>query len=340
MLDMFHDPAWGKMRDLFNRFPKVAAVAGSLDVADSADSLPSTCFADPNARLFPIHEKRAAVLSYAYAREQTVPRFVMNNIKEALAAYDVDESTFEQQAVKTAAPLAPEECLFPATGSWPIRTAGEVKTAEAALHQEHAKLLPDARVEAYGRLYKRAQELGVALDATSHKYAGFVETDTRELRDSLRARAIVAEKRGSATIEVRTKIAAAYEKIAATLDGLPRTIRNRPQQVKLASAIAELDEHANVTTQYDRGVPDPVKTVFNTDKIARGDDIELGGKMFAISKLASLPASFYKDALGEDFASELAPGGEVSSQKLAQILPTLPYDMKRSLEVSLRSTGR
>lgn len=340
MKDMFHDPGWGTMRDLFNRFPKVAALAGSMDADAGSETLPNSAFADPHDRRFPIHEKSAAVLSYAYAREQSVPRYVMMNIKEALSAYDVDESVFTEEATKTAAPLAPEECLFPDMGAWPIRTAAEVKTAEQSLHRESHKLLADARVEAYGRLYKRAQEVGVQLDATSHKYAGFVETDTVRLREELLARSVIVEKTASVEAGVRARISAAYEKIAVALDGQPRMLRDRTRQVKLASAVADLDDAANVMSSYDRGLPDPMRTVFNTEKIARADDIELGGQTFALSKLAGLPASFYKDALGEDFASELAPGGNVSSQKLAEILPTLPHDMKQSLAVSLRSTGR
>ena len=340
MKDMFHDPAWGTMRDLLNRFPKVAAEVGSLEVPDSSDSLPDSAFADPYDRRFPIHEKRAAVLSYAYAREQSVSRQVLHNIKEALSAYDVDPETFTTESVKTAAPLAPEDCLFPDMGAWPIRTINEVKTAEHSLHREHTKLLPESRVEAYGRLYKRAYKLGVELDALSYKYAGFVETDTRSLRDELRARAIIVEKTASAEPPMRAVISAAYEKLAEVLDTQPRYLRDRRQQVKLASAVADLDARAGVTGRYDRGLRDPMRTVFNTEKIARADDIDLAGTSFALSKLAGLPASFYKDALGDDFASELAPGGNVSSQKLAEILPTLPYDMKQSLAVSLRSTGR
>lgn len=340
MKDMFHDPGWGTMRDLFNRFPKIASLAGAMELADSSDALPDSAFADPIDRRFPIHEKRAAALSYLYAREQSVPRSVMLTIKEALSAYELDESMFVAEAQKTAAPLAPEHCLFPDMGAWPIRTKEEVKTAEQMLHREHSKLLPENRVEAYARLYKRAGEVGAELDALSYKYAGFVETDVVSLRDTLRARAVIVEKTGSAIPSVRDRIAAAYLKMAEVLDNEPRHLRDRTRQVKIASAVAELDAQAGVLGRYDRGLSDPMRTVFNTEKIARADDIDLAGTHVALSKLAALPASFYKDALGADFASELAPGGNVSSQKLAEILPTLPYDMKQSLAVSLRSTGR
>lgn len=336
---MFHDPAWGTMRSLFDRHPKVASFVGDLSIPDSPDALPDHAFADQSTRRFPIHEKRAAALSYLYAREQAVPRSVMLTIKEALSAYDLDEKMFEPEQAKVAA-LAASDCLFPDMGAWPIRTSDEVKMAQEALHREAHKLQPEARVEAYGRLYKRAQELGVALDARSHKYAGFVETDARELRDNLRARAVLVEKTSSVGDAVRGKIRDAFNKLASTVEEKPGAFRSRPNQVKLASAVAELDAQAGVTGRYDRGLPDPMATVFNTTKIARSDDLDLAGTRVSLSKLASLPSSFYADALGDDFARELAPGGSVSTTKLAEILPTLPLDMKRTLAVALRSTGR
>ena len=56
--------------------------------------------------------------------------------------------------------------------------------------------------------------------------------------------------------------------------------------------------------------------------------------------LASLPLSFWQDALGDDVAQEIAPDGQLDPMALDQILPTLPQDMKNTLETQLAAYNR
>ena len=252
MKDIYHDPAWGTLRHLLQSNTKIASEVRNHEVVEDADKLAATAFADPPRRLFPIYEKGAAILSYAYARTQDVPKATMSNIKEALAAYEVDMSIFDATSTKEAAAPKPEECLFPDLGLWPVRNATEVKTAEVALVQERTKLMPEARAAAYVRLYKMAQSHNVSLHPDSLRYAGLVETDTPALRDALRSRAVLAEKNASVSGAVKEKIATAYEKLASELESAPRRLRDRQLQAKIASAVSELDNASGLLARYDQ----------------------------------------------------------------------------------------
>jgi hypothetical protein len=112
-------------------------------------------------------------------------------------------------------------------------------------------------------------------------------------------------------------------------------VKNRPYQLKLASAIAELDQESGVDRYYGKSIPDPIRTVFNMDKLA-AENIKIGTGMIASKQLlSSLPLSFWEDALGPDVAQEVAPGGQVNVELLEQVLETLPADIKATVQRQL-----
>jgi hypothetical protein len=45
--------------------------------------------------------------------------------------------------------------------------------------------------------------------------------------------------------------------------------------------------------------------------------------------------TFWEDALGPDIVAEIAPNGQLDPEALAQILPTLPQDLKNTLTTQL-----
>src|SRR5262249_7012522 len=101
-------------------------------------------------------------------------------------------------------------------------------------------------------------------------------------------------------------------------------------------ALDELDRKAGLERHYDRRLLDPLLTVFNTEKVA-GPGVQLGGKFVPLTRLASYPATFYGDVLGDDIIREASDGrGGVDAHKLATILETLPRDMKMMLAQHIR----
>ena len=167
---------------------------------------------------------------------------------------------------------------------------------------------------------KRADEFKVALHPEVQKLAGFVLSSTADLRNWIEARANIAPT-----------FKTAYQKLADGLKGQPSEIAVRTGLLKVANAIAVLDEKSGIDKHYDRKLPDPLRTVFNSTKLA-SEMLDLGGKQVALAKIAALPSSFWEDLGGKELADELTN----NPTKLATIVSTLPLDLKRTICGQLR----
>jgi len=329
-MDIFHDPGYGKLRHLLAEHPYARDYVGVMKIAEDQSELPDTAFADQNNRTYPVDSKEAAAISFLYAREDSkISPLTMGEIKTALQAYNVPENIFQKVIEKVAA--APEDCVFPEKNLWPIRTAGEVKEAVEALISNRDKLLPESRVQAFGRIYKKAQALGMVVPPIAYRYVGATETDSSQLRDSLRARA-------EACSDEFTK-KAFLELSEVVMKNNYELSRSKNARIKLASAVDELDQRAGLRKLYDRGLPDPLLTVFNTEKRSDLASIDVAGRAVSVTSLMKMGKEFFSDALGDDIAQAVAPSGQVEAEKLAEILPTLPRDSQRVLSQALRSAG-
>lgn len=316
-IDQHHDPGFGRLRVLLEQHPGVYDTVKTASFEDER-ALPSHAFAWPERRLFPVHNAKHAALSYLYAKDDAgVPGPVREKIAESLDVFGVSRELFAPVAVKTAA--APEDCVFPESGTYPARTPAEVKFAEQRLHEQLPRMSTETRARAFTRLYEKAAALDVELQPRSLRYAGLVESDPRGVDEQLRARA------GA------TKVASLrdrYATLAASVRRDPQALRRRETQLKLASAIHALDREAGVESHYDRQLADPVAAVFNTTKVA-GERVDLGGVEVSAARLRGQGVEFYRDVLGPDYAHEVAPDGKTVDQGLlVPILKSLPSDLK------------
>ena len=250
-------------------------------------------------------------------------------IEEALAAYEVPLNLLAPVEEKVAS-YRPEECVFPETGQYPVRNAEEVKVAEARLIEQHRRLRPETRARAFAKLAEAAETHGVPLRPEALRWSGSAVTDRGALTDTLAARASLAK-----TAEHRDAYLRVAEAVVYDRNGL----LDHASRVKLAEAIGDLDEAAGLSKYYDRKIPDPVAAVFNSSVKLSAHMLDLGGHLVDSTKLGSLPASFFADALGTDFLSEVAPRGVVDAQKVAEVLTTLPADMKQDFARQLKAAG-
>jgi hypothetical protein len=330
--DIYHDPGHGRLAHLLLAHPAVAERVKTAEFEDDVEDLPKTAFAWPAKDLFPIHTPEHAILSFLYAKTaaaRAVPPPVMAEIKTALDMYGVDPMSLEAVEEKIAE-LAPDECLFPEARSYPVRDAEEVKLAEQNLHQQFTRLLPVERVQAFGRLVKAAEDFGVRLQPLSYKYAGLTSTDSRSLRDALRARA-------GAVKDPEAKLA--YMRLADSTTVSRKALRDRDIQIKLAEAIGTLDEKHGLIPFYDRALPDPMQTVFNTEKVAMGSMVDLAGVQVPVEALGSMDPKLFSDLLGPEVLREIAPNGQIEPDLAVQVLNTLPADLKRQLGQGLVQAG-
>lgn len=329
MVDQSSDPVMAHlMRRVADR-PKLASAAMDVDVdREALAALPDSAFAWPEKRAYPIHDAGHTLLSRIYREgEPNVPPYVDIALKQASEVYGVDESAFDRPKV-AAAEDSEDVFLLPQHRRLRVVDATHVKVAEEKLLTEGKNLSVVSRALAASRLVEKAAYFNVDVTSTTLKMAGMTATDTRELATWLEARA------EASPIEYKES----FQKLAAAVHGLPNTLADRDTQVRLAETIQSLDEMAGLSRHYGRRLPDPLHTVFNTDKRANlGSGVTLAGRFMPLERLASYDRDFYSDVLGADIVREASDAsGAMDPTKLAQILETLPVDMQRALSAQMR----
>lgn len=313
------------MRRVADR-PKLASAVADIDVdRDSLHALPDTAFAWPEKRAYPIHSPEHTMLSRVYREGASVPAYVDRALKEASDLYGLDETLFAPTKT-AAAPETPDSYLLPAKKRMRVTDTDGVKHAQEQLRTQGHKLSVTERALAANRLTEKAASLGVDVRPEIQKMAGMTVTDTRQLADWIDARAAASTE----------AYKGGYQKLASSVRSLPRELRDRDTQVKLAEALHTLDTISGVNRHYNRKLLDPMMTVFNTEKTA-GSGVTLAGRHVPLERLAAYEPSFFADVLGPDIVREASDGrGGVDTVRLAQVLETLPVDMQRVLSAQIR----
>jgi hypothetical protein len=327
IIDVTNDPAFSNLRVLAERYPGLVEFAKTAELVPGEwESLPMNAFAWPEKRAFPTHTKEHAAISQAYAKNAAVlPAYVRENIRLACEAHSIPEELFTPAQMKTAGAV---HWLLPEQQRFRVTSSEDVAFALDALEKRAYELTEEQRTEAYMNLVKAAETFGVKTRPELQKFAGNTLTDTEVLADWLDARSEAAEWVGNKIASVE------YKNLAQSYRHVNPYLASRDDQVKLAQAIAELDKLAGIEKYVGKSIPNPILTVWNTNKIA-AQQLELNGMYFDKNMLASLPTSFWKDALGDDFVAEFAPGGVVDPTQLEVVLQTLPADMKATLATQL-----
>jgi hypothetical protein len=320
--DQHHDPGLGVLKGVLRDHPQAFEFVKSAQLGYDPATLPDSAFAWEDSRLYPVHNEKDAAISWLYAKDDArVPDPVKTAIKEALEAFSVPPQLFDRAQEKRA---SAEDCLYPETGLYPVRNANEVKYAEARLLRNVRHLDVHERVRVFTELEKRASVHGVTLLPESSRYSGKTVTDIDTLVDSISARAAATKVAG---------MSEKYEGLATAVHKDWRALNNQDARVKLAVLLTELDKEANVLAYYDRGLRDPMATVFNTTKVASAD------MSMSPEKLAAMPLSFFADALGNDIIRDISTNGKmdgsVDGHKAAAVIATLPADLHQTIRCYL-----
>jgi len=327
VVDQSCDPVMAHLVRRVEGRPKLAAALSDVDVdCESIAALPDDAFAWPEKRAFPVHDAGNTLMSCVYREGLTgVPAHVDATLKEACDIYGIDVGVFAQEKT-AAADVNTNDYLLPDIKRLKVTSVEHVKVAEERLRNEGRNLSLEHKATASARLVQKAAAFAVPLRVETLKMAGMVATDTRTLSDWLEARAEAAPDEHKA----------GYTKLASVVRRLPAEVRDRGQQMKLADAIFEMDQLSGLQAHWNRRLPDPMASVFNTEKTA-SQGVTLAGRFVPMSRLAAYEPSFYGDILGPDIVRESSDGrGQMDFAKLAEILNTLPVDMQRALSNQLR----
>lgn len=323
--DQFHDPAFSLLYNLLHENPQAADFVKTASIdEEKAAALPDTAFAWPDRRMFPIDTPQNTVMSWLYREKcAAVPAEVDANLRKAVDVYGVN-SVLEQEkkaAAPAPAPVSEEDWLLPKHHRLRVKTAEDVKVAERLLLEQYPRLSIEDRAEGFTNLVKKARDLNVSLEPATHRMAGMTVCTTKIAQDFIEARRCATKE---------PLFQQAYEKLAAAFP--PGEISDRDELLEAANAVAKLDKLAGLERFYDKKLPDPIRTVFNTDKLAE-ESLDIAGRAIPLSKLAALPPDFWTDVVGPEMTREITDKtGAVDSTKLAQVVPTLPLDLKLILK--------
>lgn len=292
----------------------------SFDV-EKVESLPDSAFAWPDTRKYPIHTREDTVASLLYrTKEASVPEDVDERLVTAAKVYGITAGMLRSPMTKEAEAVEIPYAL-PEYKRLPLSNAAEIKMAEVVLCRDFSRLPLLKRADAFTRVVESAKKHNVELSPFTLKMAGLTTSDTAVLRTWLDARA--AASSGA--------ISEAFDKLSEELKKAPSVLQNRKELIKLASTISILDERAGLDRHYDQKLPDPLLTVFNTEKRAE-EVIDLGGTTVPVSQLMQLDPQIW-ELVGVPELAEIAQSGDAVQFK--QIMDTLPLDIKTTLAGSI-----
>ena len=112
---------------------------------------------------------------------------------------------------------------------------------------------------------------------------------------------------------------------------MPPYIQDRTNLIKLASTIDQLDRFAGLEKHYDRKLPDPLQTVFNTEKTAM-EMVDVAGAQVPVETLMQLPPEVWQQ-IDMPELGERAQAGDPAAFK--QAFDTMPLDIKVVLKAQL-----
>lgn len=327
MIDFYNDAAHAYLRNLLEKYPGTHGLLKNAEFEDTRDEISHSAFADLSAQRFPTHTPEHAVLSFLYANDQQAPSGVMHKIAEALYAYGIDSSIFvPQETTKTA---SASRSLFD-DGSYPVNTPEQVKMAEARLFEEVHKIGLTARAQVFNKLAHVAEDIGVELSPRAQAWGMSAYCNPEELARAVEARGALCK-----TAELKD----AYYGLAQSIHEDPHAVREYAVRVKVAETLEAMDRQSGLDAYYERAIPDPLCSVFNRPAKLGEQLMHLGPNTYEANRILGLPLSFFRDTLGPEIVSEIAPGGVLDPESLMAILPTLPADILVPLEQGLHSAG-
>lgn len=357
--DLPTDPAGTLLYKIAAQAPLPPAVkAASLAALRETAGLPHTVFADPGRRLYPCHTAASAWLSAAYfaktaAEFEPAERAAIGRRLDDFCGY-WGVARPAAAAGKTAA--AGDEDLSglpdsdfayvwrpdgggPAARFLPVRGPGEVKAAADYLQKHHDAMPYADRRPVASRVLDKAAAFGVDFTPERRQYlerqAGRGVCNVKRAADMVRQRALLARDPA-----VREKAAA----LAMVVEQKPGVALHPANLVKLAETVDGLDRAIGLAGRYTDAIRPPEAVLFEFTygrvKAARDAAVPLAtGRAYDRADFAKLALADVKDAMGRDFADEVATGLEVDPTKLAAVASTLPVGDAEHFETVLGAAG-
>ena len=227
---------------------------------------------------------------------------------------------------------------------YPMRNGHEVKrAAEYIINYRDDFRFDDKNVIA-DKVLQKSAEFGVNLGEQRNdieRMAGFGACSSKDAADLVRSRVnALGWPLDGKPIQVE------LEKLARKLEDDSQSVHHHTTLTKLASTIDMVDHENNLIKNYGKALERPEDILFGVTKEAIASistelvGSDLTGTFFKRADLERLSVSDLGDALGEDFAEAISTANAwVDTEKLAQILPTLPRNDMEIFEAVAAEAG-
>jgi hypothetical protein len=319
MLDQNTDTTLHILYDIISENPGIKNHVKTASIGEEVRwSLPSSCFADTDNRLYPIHTRADAILSKSYATKvANIAPHILRSIDNALDMFSVPSSVFATSEKVASTKDKQKTYILPGRKALAITGSSNIKLAEERFLAVKSKLSSSEQSEGAIRLVKAANVMGESVSADTLQLAGVTRSDLDKAADWIEARVHVSKTPVQAGI---------YSKVAEALR--VSTSATREDLVKVAGLIDELDSLNGVKHLYGKYLPTPTNTIFNT-KVAMHDCVYINGKELPLTKLQSMDPKTFGDIVGDDIVPEISDNsGNIDVEKFSEIVDTLPKDMK------------
>jgi len=227
---------------------------------------------------------------------------------------------------------------------YPMRNGHEVKhAAEYIINYRDDFRFDDKNVIA-DKVLQKSAEFGVNLGELRddiERMAGFGACAAKDAAALVRSRVnVLGWPLDGKPIQVE------LEKLACKLEDDSHSVHHHTTLTKLASTIDMIDRENNLIKNYGKSLERPEDIIFGVTKEAIASisteliGSDLTGTFFKRADLERLSVSELGDALGADFAEAISTANAwVDTEKLAQILPTLPRNDMEIFEAVAAEAG-
>lgn len=344
------------------------------DSKETIQALPNSVFADTANRKFPCHTKIATWLANAYFQQNkhlypkeqaqriqgSIDKFASwfkiasivndhNKRWEKVANFGAPDMRDEDFALVYTLDTGVKVRRMPMPNALSVKEAGEYLYANRFMYtypmrKQAAKKILERVIEAEEKMSKTGSyNTGLAFNFDTREYllkaAGVGATTTTWASEKIAQRSLMMPDKSP----YRAKLAELSKSVKEWQNP------SRDAYIKLAEAIDAVDRETGIFNHYQDGIDLPEEIFFQVSvkqaEAARSTFITLqNDEVLDVGTIGHLPLEKISEALGKDFADAVSENGSVSTEKFAEIAPTLPRDdanlLSRMIKASLEKEAR
>lgn len=336
-MDILSDTTNMQLVEISEKYPMPEYVQLSEPLEkEAADALPTELFADQAGRNFPINNKANTWLSAAFFNENSEKMAevhkasVLNMIKTAAKAYNIEQDVKDVFAVEKTAAVAEERTVFcyvddDGNNHYPISGPNGIDRACDYFERHHREYDAGTRHKIAESITKVAMDMGVEPSRTVLIEGGFGIVDRAALAQEVLERMKMTKD---------AEAAALLGNINSLLEVM-ETGEIAEETIKIAEIMENIDELNGMdhVGAYWSPLTAICPMTYKEAQALVDNALELDGLTFDVEKLASiLDPQIFTDVLGEEFIPELTTeDGKLDAVKMAEVLPTLPMPDKKLL---------